>query len=160
MRLTLLGIGRLKVGAERDIFQRYFARLADLGRAQGIAKVEAREIDESRARRPADRRAAEAALLLGALQKGDRLALLDERGALLSSPQWAGDIAKARDGATPGYVVAIGGPDGVDDSVRARAQIMISFGAVTWPHQLMRAMACEQLYRALTILAGSPYHRA
>ena len=159
MRLTLIGVGRLKSGPERELFDRYFKRLSDLARSQGVAEVEAREIEEGRARRPEDRRAEEARAILAAAPKGAWLALLDERGASMTSIEWAAEIGKARDGAAPAYAVVIGGPDGLDPSLHAQARTILSFGAMTWPHQLVRAMASEQLYRALSILAGHPYHR-
>ena len=160
MRLLLIGVGRLKAGPERELFERYFKRLADLARTTGIAGVDLREIEEGRARRPEDRQAQEARLILAALPKGATLILLDERGVALSSARWADEIGKARDNAAPAYVLAIGGPDGFDPSLRGQAQGVLSFGAMTWPHQLVRVMAAEQLYRSLAILAGHPYHRA
>jgi len=159
MRLTLIGVGRLKSGPERELFDRYFKRAADLARGQGIAAVELREIDESRARRAEERCAEEARLIRAAVPKGAWLALLDERGAALTSRQWAQEIGRIRDGGAPGYALAIGGPDGLDPALRAEARSVIGFGAMTWPHQLVRTMAAEQLYRALSILGGHPYHR-
>lgn len=159
MRLTLIGVGKLKAGPERELFQRYFKRLGDLARGNGVAPVELRELDESRARRAPDRQAEEAQAIRAALPKGARTILLDERGAALSSAQWAMDLGKARDAGTPAYAVALGGPDGLAADLRAQGQLIVSFGAMTWPHQLARVMACEQLYRALAILAGLPYHR-
>ena len=159
MRLTLIGVGRLKSGPERELFDRYFKRLADLARSQGISGVDLREVEEGRARRAEDRQAEEARAILAAAPKGAWLALLDERGAAMTSAQWAGEIGKARDAATPAYVVVIGGPDGLDPALRAQARTILAFGAMTWPHQLVRAMASEQLYRALSILGGRPYHR-
>ncbi|MBV8472510.1 MAG: 23S rRNA (pseudouridine(1915)-N(3))-methyltransferase RlmH [Hyphomicrobiales bacterium] len=159
MRLTLIGVGRLKAGPERELFERYFKRLSDLARSQGISEVELREVDEGRARRAQDRQAEEARAILAAAPKGGWLALLDERGAAMTSVQWAAEIGKARDGAAPAYAVVIGGPDGLDPALRAEARTILSFGAMTWPHQLVRAMASEQLYRALSILGGHPYHR-
>lgn len=159
MRLLLISVGRLKGGPERELFERYFKRLVDLARGTGISGVDLREIEEGRARRPEDRRAEEARLILAALPKGARLALLDERGAALTSAQWAAAIGGARDGATPAYALVIGGPDGLDPSLRDKAQSVLSFGAMTWPHQLVRVMAAEQLYRSLSLLAGHPYHR-
>jgi 23S rRNA (pseudouridine1915-N3)-methyltransferase len=158
--LLLIGVGRLQAGPERELFERYFKRLVDLARTSGVSGVDLREIEEGRARRPEDRRAEESRLILAALPKGARLALLDERGAALSSAQWADEIGKARDNATPAYALAIGGPDGLDPSLRSQAHSVLSFGAMTWPHQLVRVMAAEQLYRSLSILAGHPYHRA
>jgi 23S rRNA (pseudouridine1915-N3)-methyltransferase len=118
-----------------------------------------REIGESRARRPDERRTEEAAAILAAAPKGAALVLLDERGPSATSEEWAADIGRARDASQPSYAVAIGGPDGLDPSLRAAAHRIVSFGAMTWPHQLVRVMAGEQLYRAMTILAGHPYHR-
>ena len=160
MRLLLVGVGRLKAGPERELFERYFKRLTELARTLGISSVDLREIEEGRARRPEDRRLEEARLILAAMPKGATLVLLDERGAALSSAQWASDIGKARDEAAPAYALVIGGPDGFDPSLREKAHRTLSFGAMTWPHQLVRVMAAEQLYRSLSILAGHPYHRA
>ena len=120
VRLTLIGVGRLKAGPERELFERYFKRSATLRASQGIAGVELREIDEGRARRAEDRQAEEARAILAAAPKGAWLALLDERGAALTSAQWAAEIGKARDGAAPAYAVVIGGPDGLDPALRGR----------------------------------------
>jgi 23S rRNA (pseudouridine1915-N3)-methyltransferase len=160
LRLLLIGVGRLKAGLERELFERYFKRLADMARASGVSGVDLREIDEGRAQRAEERRAEEARAILAALPKGARLVLLDERGAALASAQWAQEIGKARDDGTPAYALAIGGPDGLDPLLREKAHNILAFGAMTWPHQLVRVMAAEQLYRSLSILAGHPYHRA
>jgi len=125
----------------------------------GLAPVEWREFDESRARQTDARRVEEAKALLAATPKGAALVALDERGKSPSSQAFADDIAKARDAAAPAYVFLIGGPDGLDESVRASARVLIGFGAMTWPHQLVRVMLGEQIYRACSILAGHPYHR-
>ena len=160
MRITLICVGRLKSGPERELFERYFARMKGMARAVGVSDVELREIDESRARRPEDRREEEAAAILKTLGPRDALVTLDERGASPRSEAWAADIARVRDASQNAYVLVIGGPDGLSPSLRAKAQRVISFGAMTWPHQLVRVMVGEQLYRALSILAGHPYHRA
>ena len=159
MRLLLIGVGRLKAGPERELFDRYWKRLADLARASGFSGPDCREVEEGRARRPEDRQAEEARAILAAAPKGGRLIVLDQRGAALSSPHWAAEIAKARDGGAPAYAVVIGGPDGLDPALLEKADRVLSFGAMTWPHQLARVMAAEQLYRCLSILAGHPYHR-
>jgi 23S rRNA (pseudouridine1915-N3)-methyltransferase len=159
MRLTLIGVGRLKAGPERELFERYFKRAADLARTLGIAVVELREIDESRARRVEDRCVEEARAIRAAVPKGAWLTLLDERGAALTSRQWAEEIGRARDGAVGAYALGIGGPDGLDPALKTEARSLINFGAMTWPHQLVRVMAAEQLYRALSILSWRPYHR-
>jgi 23S rRNA (pseudouridine1915-N3)-methyltransferase len=160
VRLLLIGVGRLKAGPERELFDRYFKRLGDLARASGFSGADCREIEEGRARRPEDRQAEEARAIVASLPKGGRLVVLDERGAALSSVQWAGEIGKARDDGAPAYAVVVGGPDGLDPALRDKADRILSFGVVTWPHQLARVMAAEQLYRSLSILAGHPYHRA
>jgi 23S rRNA (pseudouridine1915-N3)-methyltransferase len=159
MRLALVCVGRLKAGPERELFDRYFKRLGESARGVGIAGVDLREIDESRARRPEDRREEEAAAILAAAPAGAVLAALDERGASPTSAEWATEIGRARDASRATYAVVVGGPDGLSDSLRAKADRIVSFGAMTWPHQLVRAMACEQLYRSMTILSGHPYHR-
>jgi len=159
MRLALVCVGKLKAGPERLLFDRYLKRLKEGARSAGLAGVDVREIGESRARRPDERRVEEGAAIRAAVPKGGVLILLDERGPSVTSEEWAADIGRARDASKPGYAVAIGGPDGLDPSLGAAADRTVSFGAMTWPHQLIRVMAGEQLYRALTILAGHPYHR-
>jgi 23S rRNA (pseudouridine1915-N3)-methyltransferase len=159
MRIALLCVGRLKAGPERELSDRYFKRLGESARGIGIAGVDLREIDESRARRPEDRREEEAAALLGAAPPDAMLVALDERGASPSSGEWAAEIGRARDASRRHYAVLVGGPDGLSESLRAKADRVVSFGAMTWPHQLVRVMACEQLYRAMTILSRHPYHR-
>ena len=159
MRLALIGVGRLKAGLERDLFARYFKRLGDLARPLGFHGVSLSELDEGRAPRAADRQAEEARAIGAAIPKGARLIVLDERGEALTSRQFAADIAKARDNAVSAYAIVIGGADGLVPALRDSADKIVSFGAMTWPHQLMRVMAAEQLYRALSILAGHPYHR-
>ncbi len=160
MRILLICVGRLKTGPERELFTGYFTRLMETARGVGISAVDLREVDELRARRPEDRREEEAAAIIAAAPSGASLVALDERGDSPTSEEWAADIGRARDAAQPFYLVVIGGPDGLSASLRAKARRVVSFGAMTWPHQLARVMASEQLYRALTILSGHPYHRA
>ena len=160
MRLLLIAVGRLKAGPERDLFERYAKRLAESVRLVGIAGFECREIEEGRARRPEDRQAEEARAIRAALPAGARLVLCDERGKSLTSVEFAAEIGVARDHGESAYAVVLGGPDGLDPKLRGEAHRLLAFGAMTWPHQLARIMAAEQAYRALTILAGHPYHRA
>ena len=103
--------------------------------------------------------AAEAALLSKVIPEGAALCILDERGKTLSSPEFAATLAAWRDAGRQDAAFVIGGADGIDTTLRARADISISFGRMVWPHMLVRVMLAEQLYRAATILAGSPYHR-
>jgi len=160
MRIVLICVGRLKAGPERELFARYFKRLTETARGVGISGVDLREVDESRARRPEVRREEEAAAIVAAAPPGAGLVALDERGASSTSEEWAADVARARDAAQPSYPVVIGGPDGLSASLRGKARRVVAFGPMTWPHQLVRVMASEQLYRALSILSGHPYHRA
>ena len=160
MRIVLICVGRLKAGPERELFERYFKRLTQSARGVGVTGVDLREIDELRARRPEHRREVEAAAIVAAAPSGAVLVALDQRGDLPTSEEWAADIGRARDAGQPAYAVVIGGPDGLSASLRAKSRWIVSFGAMTWPHQLVRVMASEQLYRAASILSGHPYHRA
>lgn len=159
MRILLSAVGRLKAGPEREICARYLERAQAASRGVGLAGVDMREHDESRARRPEDRKAEEARALLSGVAAGARIIVLDERGKTMGSEAFAADVAAARDGGAAAYALLIGGPDGLDPQLRARASLVLAFGAMTWPHQLVRIMAAEQIYRAITILAGHPYHR-
>jgi 23S rRNA (pseudouridine1915-N3)-methyltransferase len=160
VKLILGAVGRLKAGPERDLASRYLERARAAARPLGLSGPEVRELDESRARRAEDRKAEEAKALLAILPAGARLAALDERGASLTSENFASAVAKARDDGAPAFALFIGGPDGMDEELRRRSNLVIAFGAMTWPHQLVRVMAAEQIYRSMTILSGHPYHRA
>jgi 23S rRNA (pseudouridine1915-N3)-methyltransferase len=104
-------------------------------------------------------KAREAELILAAMPSGARLVALDQRGAEWSSRELAGRIGKWRDGGTGDLAFAIGGAEGLGSAVVERADSVLSLGAMTWPHLLVRCMLLEQLYRAQQILAGHPYHR-
>lgn len=151
-------MGRMKAGPERELADRYFGRFAKSGPAVGLEFSGVGEISESRARSVAERCREEAASL-ESFRKDAVLVLLDERGRNPSSPDLARQIADMRDAGRRHLVFAIGGPDGHDDTSRAAAAFILSFGAQTWPHQMVRVMLAEQLYRVSTILSGHPYHR-
>lgn len=158
MRLGLICVGRLKAGPERELYARYAERVA-VFRRLGLEGLELKEIDESKAASPAERMAREGAALLAALPAEARLAAFDERGRAITSAGFAEFIAAERDAGRKALWFAIGGSEGLDESVRARAVASFSFGSMTLPHQLVRILAAEQIYRALTILSGHPYHR-
>lgn len=159
MRIGVHAVGRMKAGPERELVDRYFGRFAKAGPAIGLEFSGISEVAESRARSVDERRREEAASL--ETYRGDAaLFLLDERGKNPSSEDLAQRIARMRDDGRRQAVFAIGGPDGHDAASRAAADLVISFGAQTWPHQLVRVMLAEQLYRVATILAGHPYHRS
>ncbi len=160
MRLVVAAVGRLKNGPERDLAARYRERAAQSGRSLGFTACDIAELAESRARRAEDRCAEEAAGLLGHCPAGGVVLAYDERGrADLPSEQIAARIGAWRDAGRPALVVAVGGPDGHDASIRTRAELILSFGAATLPHGLVRVLVLEQIYRSMTILAGHPYHR-
>ena len=160
MRLTLIAVGRLKKGPERDLACRYHERSVVLGRGLGICSNDPVELPESRARRAADRQAEESQAILAHCPPDAVVLAYDERGRCdLSSERLAERVGAWRDAARPSLAVVIGGPDGLDDTIRARADLILAFGAATLPHGLVRVLALEQVYRTLTILAGHPYHR-
>lgn len=160
MRIAIIAVGRLKAGPEQQLAERYLDRLAKAGPAIGLDFGGVVELTESRARSAEERKRDEAGRLLQHVEPGAALFLLDERGKNLTSEELATKIGALRDGGQRQLALAIGGPDGHDPSLRTRADTVLSFGAQTWPHQLVRIMAAEQLYRVATILAGHPYHRA
>lgn len=159
MRLGLICVGRLKAGPEREIYARYAERIAALRRI-GLEGVDLREIDESKAKSPAERMAREGEEMLAALPPDSALVVFDERGKPSDSVAFAGFIGRERDAGRKALWFAVGGSEGLDPAVRARATAVFSFGAMTLPHQLVRILAAEQIYRAMTILSGHPYHRA
>lgn len=159
MRALVLSVGRLKSGPERDLVDRYLDRAAKAGRGVGLTRVEVRELDESRAARADDRKAEEATAILAEVPAAAAVVALDERGRTLTSPDLAERLGAFRD-AGRDLALVVGGPDGLGEAVRARADLVLAFGAMTWPHQLVRLMLAEQLYRVVTIWSGHPYHRA
>lgn len=160
MRVLLLAVGRMKSGPERDLLVRYIERTQAMARSVGLSGIEVREVDEGRSRSSLDRKRMEALALTAELPPGARVAVLDERGQALSSDGFAQDLGRARDAGRAAYAVVIGGPDGFADDFRARADLCLAFGKATFPHQLVRVLAAEQIYRTATILAGHPYHRS
>lgn len=160
MRIEVHAVGRLKAGPERELADRYFDRLAKAGPAIGLEFAGVHETPESRARSADERKREEGERLAGRLAPGTALFLLDERGRNITSEAFAERIGALRDGGRKDLVLAIGGPDGHDPALAGSAELVLSFGALTWPHQIVRLLAAEQLYRAATILSGHPYHRA
>ncbi len=155
MRLHICAVGRLRAGPERALVDDYLTRLDRTGRALGLGPASEHEVED----RKGGGMAAEAELLRKAVPAGARLALLDERGKTLSSPEFARLLARWRDDGAQDTAFVIGGADGIDPALRAEADIALSFGPMVWPHMLARVMLAEQLYRAASILAGAPYHR-
>ena len=157
MRITLAAIGQMKSGPERELVDRYADRFAKIAPSLGLEFRGISQANESRAREAETRKREEAKFLTEG--EPSKLLVLDERGKPITSQQFAALIARYRDDGTKTLTLAIGGADGMHESVRERADRIISFGAMTLPHQLVRVCATEQLYRAATILSGHPYHR-
>jgi 23S rRNA (pseudouridine1915-N3)-methyltransferase len=155
VRLHLCAVGRLRAGPERALVDDYLQRCDRTGRPLGLGPVTEHEVEDKRG----GGMAAEGELLARALPAGSVLVVLDERGKSLSSPELATQLAQWRDGGRQDAAFVIGGADGIDPALRSRSDLAISFGRMVWPHMLVRVMLAEQLYRATTILAGSPYHR-
>jgi len=160
MRIIIAAIGRLKQGPETELSERYRKRAAQTGRQLGLRDVEIVEIRESRAADAGKRTLEESIALANVIPQGAAVALLDARGDNLDSASLAAQLAKWRGEGRPAAVFLIGGPDGLSPSLQDEAELKLAFGAATWPHQLVRVMLLEQLYRAATILNGHPYHRA
>ena len=159
MRIVVIAIGRLKQGPERELAQRYHERFEDAGRKLGFRGLVVQELAESRARDTATRIAEEATAMAALMPPGAVLAVLDERGDNLDSATLARQLGRWRDEAAGDIIFVIGGADGLSPELRRKAKLRLAFGAATWPHQMVRVMLLEQLYRAATILAGHPYHR-
>ncbi|BCJ89417.1 ribosomal RNA large subunit methyltransferase H [Terrihabitans soli] len=158
MKLLIAAVGKLKHGPEGDLVARYADRTVQIGRALALAPFDIHEISESKAKRAEDRKREEAAGLTELLVPGVLIAL-DETGKTLTSTEFSQQLARWRDDGTQTAQFVIGGPDGLDPALRERAVLTMSFGRMTLPHQLVRALLAEQIYRAATILAGHPYHR-
>jgi 23S rRNA (pseudouridine1915-N3)-methyltransferase len=156
MRVHLCAVGRLRGGPEQDLIRDYAARFDRTGRSLGLGPLTITEVDD----RKGGGMAAEAALLRRAVPQGALLCCLDERGLQMTSPAFADWMAGLRDQGRGDLAFVIGGADGIDPALRTQADHAISFGRMVWPHMLVRVMLTEQLYRAASILAGAPYHRA
>ena len=155
MRVHICAVGRLRGGPERDLYDNYLTRFDRTGRALALGPSKLIEVEIKKG----GGMAAEAALLERAIPSGSLICVMDERGRAQSSPQFADQLAGWRDQGRQDLTFVIGGADGIDPSLRTRADATMSFGKMVWPHMLVRVMLAEQLYRAASILSGGPYHR-
>ena len=151
MRLLIAAVGKAKPGPEQDLFRQYLRRLTP--------PPSLREVEDKRPLPPAQMKAREAELLLGAVPPGAMVVALDERGRDLGSVEFAERLGQWRDAGIGDVAFLIGGADGHGEAVRSRADLLLCLGRLTWPHMLVRALVAEQLWRAQAILAGHPYHR-
>jgi 23S rRNA (pseudouridine1915-N3)-methyltransferase len=160
MRIIVAAVGRLKQGPETELSERYRKRAAQTGRNLGLRDVEIIEIRESRADDAGKRMIEESIALANVIPQGAAVVLLDAHGKNLDSAGLAAQVAAWRSNNRPAVVFMIGGADGLAPTLRDKAELQLAFGAATWPHQTVRIMLLEQLYRVTTILTGHPYHRA
>ncbi|MGB5870265.1 MAG: 23S rRNA (pseudouridine(1915)-N(3))-methyltransferase RlmH [Albidovulum sp.] len=156
MRVSICAVGRMRSGPEQELVTDYLRRFERSGRGLGLGPARIIEVEDKKG----GGMRAEAALLERVIAPDAALMALDERGEPLSSPQFANLLADWRDQGRQELAVIIGGADGLDPALRNRADRLLSFGSMVWPHMLARVMLTEQLYRAASILAGAPYHRA
>ncbi len=159
MRVVIAAVGRLKQGPERELAAAYRKRAEAVGRASGLREIEIVEIRESRAQDTERRRVEESIAIANVLPEGASIVILDEHGESVDSQKFAALLRGWRAEDRPAVCFIIGGADGLATSLHGRAKLKLAFGDATWPHQLVRIMLLEQLYRAGTILAGHPYHR-
>lgn len=158
MRVTIAAVGRMKAGPEREMVARYLDRAVGGGKPLALTGFDVIEQTESRSSSSASRKVDEAKALRAALPDGIIVAL-DERGKSIASEPFAHQIGRWRDDGRPAVSFVIGGADGLEPQFVSQADLVLSFSPLTWPHQLVRIMLAEQLYRSTTILAGHPYHR-
>lgn len=156
MRFSIVTVGRLRAGPERDLIDDYRSRFDRIGRGLGLGPLQIHEVDA----KSGGGRTAEAALLERAVPAGAFTVALDERGKTLTSTGFAAKLSGWRDDGCSEIAFLIGGADGLTSEMRQEARMQLSFGPMVWPHMLARVMLTEQLYRAASILAGKPYHRA
>lgn len=155
MKVRIAAVGRLRSGGKAELLADYRTRFDRTGRALGLGPLDIREVEAKKGGK-----SAEADLLRKAASDARPLIALDERGKTLTSPAFANQLGAWRDAGRPEACFLIGGADGLAAELAAEADFKLSFGAMVWPHMLARVMLVEQLYRAASILAGSPYHRA
>jgi 23S rRNA (pseudouridine1915-N3)-methyltransferase len=160
MRIEICAVGRLRAGPEKTLLDDYLSRANAAGRGLGVSSLSLIEVEEKRRLEGETLKSAEAALLKSAVPRGALMVALDERGRAESSEAFAERLGRWRDGGISDLAFVIGGADGLAASLRGEAAHLLAFGPMTWPHMLVRVMLAEQIYRAVSILAGHPYHRA
>ena len=159
MRITIIAVGKMKSGPERELVERYLSRARASGKNLGLKGFEVIELGESRARSAPARKAEEAKDIFNALGPNASYIALDETGNSQTSEKFARQIAQSNDTGDKNLCFIIGGADGLDPSISKQAKRILNFSTLTWPHQIVRILLAEQLYRMTTILSGHPYHR-
>ncbi|KAJ04355.1 23S rRNA (pseudouridine(1915)-N(3))-methyltransferase RlmH [Sulfitobacter mediterraneus] len=156
MRVHICAVGRLRAGPEKTLIDDYLTRFDRTGRNLGLGPARVVEVEDKKG----GGMVAEAALLQKAIPQGALICVLDERGKVEKSPEFANRLAGWRDMGRGDLAFVIGGADGIDSALRGTADHALSFGKMVWPHMMVRVMLSEQLYRAASILSGGPYHRS
>lgn len=159
MKITISCVGKLKNGPERELFDRYYDRCQRSFSSLGLKMMPLVEFSESSAKTAKERQKKEGAEILSLRKSQSFLILLDEKGQNISSKSFAQQVQSLAERGVEEVIFVIGGPDGHGDDIRSQANLQLNFGAMTWPHQLVRVLLAEQLYRTATILSGHPYHR-
>jgi 23S rRNA (pseudouridine1915-N3)-methyltransferase len=160
MKLAVSAIGLLKQGPETELASDYQKRLLAMGRSAGLTDFAIKEFSESRAATDAQRKSDEHKLLWSTVPDATHTIALDERGKAMNSQEFALMVKRLAESGVKQTTFLIGGPDGHAAETRAKANQILSFGPMTFPHRLLRVMLLEQIYRAVTILVNHPYHRA
>ena len=155
MKMRIVAIGRIRSGPEREMLDDYAQRTQAVGRPIGLGPLDETEIDN----RNLHGKTAESEAIVAAAATADRVVLLDERGKTLNSRQFATQLEAWRDEGVRETAFCIGGADGHDRTAFKNIHLSLAFGPAVWPHKLVRIMLAEQIYRAGSILAGTPYHR-
>ncbi len=153
MKISLIAVGRIRRGPERELIDDYMTRAKKLGGQLGVRDVSEIEVEAG------GLQAAEADALSAKIPGGAEVILFDETGKDLSSLKFSADLEKLKDQGCPHLVFIIGGADGFTDEMKSTLARKIRLGSLTWPHKLVRVLAAEQIYRALSLMAGTPYHR-
>ncbi len=156
MQVNICAVGRLRAGPEKALVDDYLTRFDRTGRGLGLGPAKVIEVEDKRC----SSMAAEAELLEQSVPKGSIICVMDERGKVMTSPEFTQLLAGWRDQGQSAVSFIIGGADGIEPKLQKRADARISFGRMVWPHMLARVMLSEQLYRAASILANKPYHRS
>ena len=155
MKISISAVGRLRNSPEKELIDDYLSRFSKLAKPFGLSLNPVLEIENKKGGGPKT----EAQLLAKHFQENSKIVALDERGISLSSKEFTDYLSNwVTDGIGHCHLV-IGGANGLDTTILEKSNLKLSFGKMVWPHMLVRVMLAEQLYRAATILAGSPYHR-
>jgi 23S rRNA (pseudouridine1915-N3)-methyltransferase len=154
MHITLISVGKLKAGPEKELVDDYVSRFNKAGPQIGLRSLKLVDLASGGGLD------AEGERILSALPKGAPAFRLDEFGTAMTSVKFAKRIETLRDAGTPELCFLIGGAEGYSKAVRQACPETLALGPQTWPHRLVKAMITEQLYRAVSLLAGLPYHKA